>query len=151
MDQDFRTFTEKATFGVRATALIVRHHKLLLVKDQNNNYYPIGGAVLVGEKTEDAVLRETLEELGIQADVQKLAFIAENHFLKEGVYWHLIEFHYLVKPLEEPDLIMTENTRQLNCEWIDIDCLHSINLVPEFLKDCLPNWSGKIEHVYNKS
>ena len=44
----------KHCFGVRATALILQNHKLLVTKDKDQ-YYTIGGAIQVNERTEDAV------------------------------------------------------------------------------------------------
>lgn len=69
----------------------------------------MGGTSLVGEKTHETVLRETLEEVGIRAKVNQLAFMVENHFDIDDVFWHNIEFHYLVSPSEDPKLEMIEN------------------------------------------
>lgn len=59
-------------FGVRATALIVQNHKLLVTKDKGK-YYTIGGAIQVNESTEDAVVREVKEELDVKAQAGQLA------------------------------------------------------------------------------
>ena len=53
--QDFRTKVGNQVFGVRATALIMRDDRILLTKDDKNKYSTIGGAIQVGEKTEEAV------------------------------------------------------------------------------------------------
>ncbi|VJC84719.1 mutT/nudix family protein [Streptococcus pneumoniae] len=42
--QDFRTKVENTVFCVRATALIVQNHKLLVTKDKGK-YYTIDGAI----------------------------------------------------------------------------------------------------------
>lgn len=93
--QDFRTKVDNTVFGVRATALIVQNHKLLVTKDKGK-YYTIGGAIQVNESTEDAVVREVKEELGVKAQAGQLAFVVENRFEVDGVSNHNIEFHYLV-------------------------------------------------------
>ena len=64
--QDFRTKVGNMVFGVRATALILQNRKLLVTKDKGK-YYTIGGAIQVNERTEDAVVREVKEELGVKA------------------------------------------------------------------------------------
>ncbi|VTG67602.1 mutT/nudix family protein [Streptococcus pneumoniae] len=64
--QDFRTKVDNTVFGVRATVLILQNRKLLVTKDKGK-YYTIGGAIQVNEKTEDAVVREVKEELGVKA------------------------------------------------------------------------------------
>ena len=64
--QDFRTKIDSTVFGVRATALIVKDNRLLVVEDEDG-FYTIGGAIQVDEATEDAVVREVKEELGVKA------------------------------------------------------------------------------------
>lgn len=145
--QDFRTKVDNTVFGVRATALIVQNHKLLVTKDKGK-YYIIGGAIQVNEKTEDAVVREVKEELGVKAQAGQLAFVVENRFEVDGVSYHNIEFHDLVDLLEDAPLTMQEDEKRQPCEWIDIDKLEGINLVPAFLKTALPDWEGQLRHIH---
>ena len=145
--QDFRTKVENTVFGVRATALILQNRKLLVTKE-DNHFYTIGGAIQVNERTEDAVVREVREELGVKAQAGKLAFVVENRFEQDGVYWHSIEFHYLVDLLEDAPLIMQEDEKRQPCEWINLDKLKGINLVPAFLKTTLPDWDGQLRHIH---
>ena len=79
--QDFRIKVGNTVFGVRATALILQNSKLLVTKDKGK-YYTIGGAIQVNERTEDAVVREVREELGVKAQAGQLAFVVENHLNK---------------------------------------------------------------------
>ena len=76
--------SRKYGFGVRATALIVQNRKLLVTKEKGK-YYTIGGAIQVNESTEDAVVREVREELGVKAQAGQLAFVVENRFEQDGV------------------------------------------------------------------
>ena len=145
--QDFRTKVGNTVFGVRATALILQNHKLLVTKDKDQ-YYTIGGAIQVNERTEDAVVREVREELGIKVQAGQLAFVVENRFEEDGVHYHNIEFHYLVNLLEEAPLTMQEDEKMQPCEWIDLDKLKGLNLVPSFLKTALPNWNGQLRHIH---
>ena len=145
--QDFRTKVENTVFGVRATALIVQNGKLLVTKDKDK-CYTIGGAIQVNERTEDAVVREVREELGVKAQAGQLAFVVENRFKEDGVYYHNIEFHYLVDLLEDAPLTMQEDEKMQHCEWIDLDKLEGIQLVPAFLKTALPNWDGQLRHIH---
>ena len=145
--QDFRTTVGDTVFGVRAAALILQNGKLLVTKDKGK-YYTIGGAIQVNEKTEDAVVREVKEELGVEAQAGQLAFVVENCFEQDGVSYHNIEFHYLVDLLEDAPLTMQEDEKRQPCEWIDIDKLEGINLVPAFLKTALPDWDGQLRHIH---
>lgn len=147
--QDFRTKVDNTVFGVRATALILQNRKLLVTKDKGK-YQTIGGAIQVNEKTEDAVVREVKEELGIKAQAGQLAFVVENRFEQDGVSYHNIEFHYLVDLLEDAPLTMQEDEKRQPCEWIDLDKLEDIQLVPAFLKTALPDWEGQLRHIHRE-
>ena len=145
--QDFRTKVGNTVFGVRATALIVEEGKLLVVEDEDG-FYTIGGAIQVGERTEEAVIREVKEELGVKAQARQLAFVVENRFEQAGVHFHNIEFHYLVDLLEDAPLTMQEDERQLPCRWIALNQLHTVPLKPGFLKTVLPEWNGQLRHIH---
>ena len=145
--QDFRTKVGNTVFGVRATALILQNRKLLVTKDKGK-YYTIGGAIQVNESTEDAVVREVGEELGVKAQAGQLAFVVENRFEQAGVHYHNIEFHYLVDLLEDAPLTMQEDAKPLPCRWLALNDLHTINLKPAFLKTTLPNWDGQLQHIH---
>ena len=145
--RDFRTKLNQTVFGVRATALIVKDNRLLVVEDEDG-FYTIGGAIQVDEATEDAVVREVKEELGVASRAGQLAFIVENRFEQDGIHYHNIEFHYLVDLLEDAPLLMQEDTKQLPCRWIALDDLHTVDLKPAFLKSALPEWDGKLRHIH---
>ena len=145
--QDFRTKVGNTVFGVRATALIVKDNRLLVVEDEDG-FYTIGGAIQVDEATEDAVVREVKEELGVASKAVQLAFIVENRFEQDGVSYHNIEFHYLVDLLEDAPLTMQEDEKTQPCAWIDLDQLQNIQLVPAFLKTALPDWDGQLRHIH---
>ena len=149
--QDFRTRVDNQVFGVRATALIVKDNQILLTKDDKNKYYTIGGAIQVGEKTEDAVKREVREELGIEVEIKQLAFIVENQFCQDSVNFHNIEFHYLVSPITEPPLKMKGDEKEQICEWLELDRLTDYDVVPDCLKQKLPIFSGELLHVIPKN
>ena len=145
--QDFRTKLENTVFGVRATALVVEEGKLLVVEDEDV-FYTIGGAIQVGERTEDAVVREVKEELGVESKAVQLAFIVENRFEQAGIHYYNIEFHYLVDLLERAPLTMQEDAKRLPCRWIALDDLQTVDLKPDFLKTALPEWDGQLQHIH---
>ena len=147
IQQDFRTKLENTVFGVRTTALIVEEGKLLMVEDEDG-FYTIGGAIQVGERTEEAVVREVKEELGVKAQAGQLAFVVENRFEQAGVHFHNIEFHYLVDLLDDAPLTMQEDAKQLPCRWIALNQLHTVPLKPDFLKTVLPEWDGQLRHIH---
>lgn len=146
---DFRTRIDNQIFGVRASALIIKDGKIFLTKDSKGRYYTIGGAVEVNEVAADAVVREVKEELGIDSCVNQLAFVVENQFTHEDRDFHNIEFHFIVEPIGEILEEMIEDNLKQACEWIDVDKLVNLDVVPVFLAEELPNWSGQVTHIMN--
>ncbi|WP_455166296.1 NUDIX hydrolase [Streptococcus sp.] len=148
-EQDFRTKLNQTVFGVRATALIVKDNRLLVVEDEDG-FYTIGGAIQVDEATEDAVVQEVKEELGVASRAAQLAFIVENRFEQAGIHYHNIEFHYLVDLLEDAPLTMQEDTKPLPCRWLALEDLSTVDLKPAFLKTALSDWDGQLRHIHLK-
>ncbi|MGT2742618.1 NUDIX hydrolase [Streptococcus plurextorum] len=146
---DFRTRIDNQNFGVRATALIIKDGKIFLTKDYKGRYYTIGGAVEVNEVAADAAVREVKEELGIDSRVNQLAFDVENQFTQEGINFHNIEFHFIVDPIGEMPTEMIEGKLKQTCEWIALDNLVNLDVVPAFLAEELPNWNGQVKHIMN--
>ncbi|HEM2749011.1 TPA: NUDIX domain-containing protein [Streptococcus suis] len=146
---DFRTKVDNQIFGVRATALIIKDGKIFLTKDSKGRYYTIGGAIAVNETVQDAVVREVKEELGIDSRVNQLGFVVENQFTHEGIDFHNIEFHFIVEPIGEMPEKMIEGKLKQTCEWIALDNLVNLDVVPAFLAEELPNWSGQVKHIMN--
>ncbi|HEL2263748.1 TPA: NUDIX hydrolase [Streptococcus suis] len=146
---DFRTRVDNQIFGVRATALIIKDGKIFLTKDYKGRYYTIGGAVEVNEVAADAVVREVKEELGIDSRVNQLAFVVENQFTHEDRDFHNIEFHFIMEPIGEMPKEMIEGKLKQTCEWIALDNLVNLDVVPAFLAQELPNWSGQVKHIMN--
>lgn len=147
---DFRTQTDQGSFGVRVSALVIQDGKIFLAKSPKEEYYTIGGAIHVGEKTEEALKREVREEIDIDVKIEKLAFVVENLFTLEDQDFHQIEFHYLVRPLSEPNRQMEEGGQTRDCQWVALDDLAAINLNPAFLKEALLKQDGPIQHFINK-
>ena len=146
---DFRTRIDNQVFGVRATALIIKDGKIFLTKDSKGRYYTIGGAIAVNEVAADAVVREVKEELGVDSCVNQLAFVVENQFTQEGIHFHNIEFHFVVDLIGEMPDEMIEGKLKQPCEWIEIDNLVNLDVVPAFLARELPNWDRQVKHIMN--
>ncbi|MGT2833012.1 NUDIX hydrolase [Streptococcus halotolerans] len=146
---DFRTEVDHHSFGVRATALIIRDSHIFLSKHEDG-YHTIGGAIEVGEASSQAVLREMQEEVGITGEIVDLAFVVENQFTVNGGNFHNIEFHYLIKPFEELPTEMVEGEKSYPCEWLPLNKLDDFEIKPAFLKKALKNWNGQLRHVINK-
>lgn len=71
MDCTFKT--EEGKFNFRVGAAIYDGKRVLFTTDGSSDYYyAVGGRVHFGETTENAVLREIREELGVDAEIDRL-------------------------------------------------------------------------------
>jgi ADP-ribose pyrophosphatase YjhB (NUDIX family) len=85
-------------------------------------YRPLGGGIEFGERSDVAVRRELLEEIGAELEELSLLTIFENLFEFEGEAWHEIVFVYEAS-LADPSLydrrsfVVKEETGTLPGIW----------------------------------
>ncbi len=109
--------------------IAIRDNKLLVsegydkVKKQTF-YRCLGGGIEFQEKSEEALKREFMEELGIDIEVGDFVGIAENIFTFETKKAHEIVLFYNIKikdeDYKEKYNIMDEKEKTLAC-WVDIN------------------------------
>jgi len=146
---------ENKWFRYRAAAIIIEDGCVLFAGNElEDYYYSIGGAVHIGEKAEDAVIREVYEETGVRYEIDRLAIIHECFFngksgTLEGLECHEICFYFLMKPRGTKDLRSNSFIHGVKEEmhWIPIDELDKYKAYPSFLKEYLGRTSQGIEHI----
>ena len=91
--------------NVRAGAIILKDGKVLMVGNDRTDYlYSVGGRIKFGESAEEAVMREVLEETGVEMEVDSLGFVHENFFYGDGptnsgkVIYELSFYFYMKVP-----------------------------------------------------
>jgi ADP-ribose pyrophosphatase YjhB (NUDIX family) len=99
----------------------------------------IGGGVSLGETSVDCIERETLEETGINAKVERLAVMTENFFKGEGgtidgLDCHTIEFYYLVKVIDDSN-VFSKNDDGEELVWIPITEIKNSFFKPSFIPE----------------
>ena len=141
-------------FRYKATAIIIENGSVLFAKnDRDDYYYPVGGGVQIGEKAEEAVVREVYEETGIHYEIDRLAFIHENFFdglgTLEGLKCHEISFYFLMKSRGSKELDSNSYTQGVReyMHWLPIDKLKDYVAYPSFFADKLLNLSNTVEHI----
>ena len=142
-------------FVCRAAALIIRDKKLLAAssRDIPGLYFAIGGTVNIHETSEEAVIREVKEEIGIRLEVEQLAFVNEEFFILNGKKIHQMTFCYLMKaelPLDIAEGSFTDQGEKETLHWLPLDNLNEYNLVPTFLKSRRLDGITAVEHVIIK-
>jgi ADP-ribose pyrophosphatase YjhB (NUDIX family) len=89
-------------------------------------YRPLGGEIDFGERAEDAVRREILEELGAEIDDVRLLAVAENIFTYLGAEGHelvwMFEARFKDESFYEQDVVMCdEGGAQFEAHWVSLD------------------------------
>lgn len=114
----------KDYIGVGVGAIIINdEEKILLLKRKNSidkdrttvgMWSAAGGQVEFGEKTEDAVIREVKEEIGVDVEIIKPAGFTDQILKNSGLHWHLIYFLCKIKN-GKPRIMEPENFEKI--EW----------------------------------
>ena len=141
-------------FRYRAAAVIIEEGHVLFAKnDLDSYYYSIGGGVHLGEKAEDAVIREVFEETGIEYEIDRLAFIHENFFAGSGTLnglkCHEIAFYFLMKSRGSMELNSnshTQGVREHMC-WLPINKLKEYVAYPSFFAEKLIDIKKTVDHI----
>ena len=70
----------------RATAVVIRDGKVLLVHGRNPTFAMPGGGIEPGESADCAAMRELFEETGLKASQTKFLFILETAIHRHHVF-----------------------------------------------------------------
>ena len=147
--------------GVRSTvkAIVLHDGKVLLNRcfDQNNGtYYSLpGGGQEQGESIDEALRRECLEETGYTVEPVKFAALMEeicrDPFILENYaqYAHKM-LHIFVCKLASEKVVPPSETddAQIACEWIPLESVSSLNLLPTQVKAYFQNLTDGVCPLY---
>ncbi|MBJ8031547.1 NUDIX hydrolase [Bacillus cereus group sp. N21] len=151
MDLTFKL--EKTCFNYRVGAICKHNNKMLMIQNEGEDFWYIpGGRVQMLESSESAVRRELREELGVDVDVKRLLWTAENFFTYDTHQFHEISFYYEVNLLELPakgedSFILEEDGRRYMFQWVPLERISEYNLKPVFLKDKVHDLPIHMEHI----
>ena len=139
----------KSQSHIRPVALaVIRDGPRLLVRrytapDGDHYYRPLGGRIEFGERAEQAVNREIMEE--IEAEIEQVRHLTtiENIFERDGETGHQIEFLFEAQ-LEDRSLYGAElihgiesSGKRIEAVWIDLTQPLDGPLYPACLRDLL--------------
>ncbi len=140
---DITFLSDNQKFNYRVCAVIISDGRILAMRDGRSPYYYLpGGRVRMGERAEDAVIRELKEELGISAVVSRPLWLNQAFFTEDvtGKIFHEICIYFLIDisgtNLESKGdrFTMKEGEKTLSFEWLNFERLEDEYFYPLFIK-----------------
>lgn len=140
---DISFVTDEGRFNYRVSAVILDGGRILTMHDERSPYYYLpGGRVRMGERAEDAVLREVREELGIEARIVRPLWLSQSFFNEDVAHvdYHELCLYFLVDAsatdlLTRGDRFRGPELRHVHdFEWLPFERLKDEYLYPLFLK-----------------
>ncbi len=154
MNSDITVRVDESVVNLRVGAVITKDNKVLMVKNPRDDYYySVGGRIKVGETSEQAIVREVYEELGVKLPIDRLGFISENYFYgdmgdntRREIY-EICFYYYMKTPsdFEPRRSSVTESGITETLEWIPFDTDKTI--YPVFFKTELYHPCEAVKHI----
>jgi ADP-ribose pyrophosphatase YjhB (NUDIX family) len=140
----------QARFNFRVAGVAYAQGRVLLQRVLGISFWFLpGGRVEILESAQDALRRELREELGVEASVGRLLWVAENFFEMAGREYHELGLYFQI---ELPGSVYRtdefegfEPTVELRMRWSPVAALPEIR--PAFLRQALPRPPGSTEHI----
>ncbi len=152
MNKDMCVVCDDGILNIRAGAIIMKDGKLLMVGNDRNYLYSVGGRVKFGETAEETVVREVFEETGVMMEVDRLGFVHENYFYGDApsnlnkLIYEISFFFYMKVPdtfVPVSESFM-EGSSEEHLVWVSPD--EDIKMYPEFFKTELKNPTDTVKY-----
>ena len=150
MLKDWLFKDEHSICHFRIAAVLLRNNKLFVARDKDAYALP-GGHVAYGETSEETLVREFKEEVGVEIICNRLIWVEENFWKWGSRNAHNISFYYLVSLKDDAalpedfDEVMMDNS-DVRMLWVSLDDIPHLRIYPEFIKDKIGNIAPGIEH-----
>ena len=154
MNKDMCVRLGEGVINIRVGAIIIKDNKVLMVKNNKDDYYySVGGRIQFEETAIQAIKREVKEELGFEMEVDRLGFICEAYFYGtvgddvERLIYETAYYFYMKIPEDftlDSKTFLEDGTPEY-LEWVPIDTDKII--YPEFFKTELKNPSKEIKYI----
>ena len=143
-------------FNCRVNGICIKESKIFLSKLKTDQYWTfVGGKVEFNEATDNAIIREYKEEVGVDLQIDKLLAVIENFFEMKGDSWHQYIFFYQLRD-DNNVLEFFEGEREIEdnedgvYKWFDLSEINDIPIKPDCSKNILQKLSQGIQHYINR-
>ncbi|MFX0004022.1 MAG: NUDIX hydrolase [Promethearchaeota archaeon] len=156
-------------FSYRVAGVAFYDNKILIHRSIIDDFWSLpGGRCEFLEVSKDALIREMIEELGVEIKIIRPLYFVENFFNFEGKDFHEISIFYLIEFPPDSELLLKddifygkeselgfENDKfygkelDLIFKWVNINDVDTLRLYPLFLRKSLKNIKQYPEHIIN--
>lgn len=146
---DVKLVKDNLKFKYRVSGIFIYDNKLLVDKYGDNGYCLPGGYVNMGESSENAIIRELKEEIGLDFKIVNFAGITEDFFVNfRNQNTQAIVLYYRVELINYNDINFIDFNRveddngyiiKHHYKWIELDELDNYNLLPKEIKKDIKN------------
>lgn len=157
MEKDWIFTTDGYICELRTAAVFVKENKVLVQRERGGSEYALpGGHVKAGERLEDALSRELMEEMGIKIKCVRLLWSEECFWEWNGRQAHNISFYYLVESCGEQEIpdtggfVPQKDNDDVVIGWMPVEEIQKVTVYPEFLKQEIFSLDGPIKHFVSK-
>ncbi len=157
MEKDWLFAADEYLCGLRVAALFVKDNKILVQRDSDGNEYALpGGHIKIGETLENGLIREMVEEMGVNISCKRLLWSEECFWKWNGKQAHTIVFYYLAELCENqtiPDngeFVSQKDNCKVVIGWMPIEELQNVIIYPEFLRKEIYHLNGPEKHFVSK-
>ncbi len=145
-------------FSCRVSGVALYQNHVLFQRDEDEDdcfWFLPGGRGELLESSNETLLREMYEELGVWVAIERLLWVAENFFVYRGRGGHELVFIFLmalppepsIHTLDEVFVRYDERQKKLLFEWVALDQIADKVIYPSFLKQTLLSLPTYTEHV----
>lgn len=157
-------------FNYRVAGVAIYNEKVLIHKGVNWDFWALpGGRCEFLETSNETLIREMNEEIGVEITIIRLLYLVENFFNLKGKRYHELSLYYLMefppdfKLVFENDIFYGKervfdfekskfNGKEFKFifKWVEIDKIETIRLHPVFLHKSLKNIKPFPEHILQR-
>lgn len=157
MQRDWLFHTDSCICSLRAAGILISHGRILLQRERGGQEYAVpGGHVKIGETTDECLVREYDEEMGIKIKCLKQLWSEECLWSWEGTDRHSITFYKLISlddgeqiPDFERFMPQLENP-SVEWGWVPLDRLNQLVVYPRFLHERIMRIEGSAQHFVTR-
>lgn len=145
-------------FQMRVAGLGFSNGHVLVHRAKHENFWTFpGGGAEIGETSQETLVREMDEELGVTVSIGRLLWSVENFFHYEGRDWHELGLYYVMDipadfPFSDSGEIVHENRdgkNDLEFKWVPAThaALAEVDIPPYFIVAEIENLPETPRHI----